>query len=271
MGAALILTVVAAQWLALAAIMAAAWGLEQRTGNSGYVDVIWSIGVGLTGALFAILPLPVDMEDANIWRPALVAIMAAAWGLRLGLHILTRSRSRADDPRYAAMKRAWGPDAPREMFFLLQKQAIVAVPLVFAVFLAARNTSPAFSLQDALAVCVFLVAIMGEAVADRQLRAFVSNPANRGKICDAGLWSASRHPNYFFEWLHWLAYPVAAFDGNLLPAVLALGAPLVMYWLLVYVSGIPPLEEHMLNKHGDRYRAYQARTNAFFPGPAKHV
>ena len=77
----------------------------------------------------------------------------------------------------------------------------------------------------------------------------------------------SRHPNYFFEWFGWLAYPLLAIDltGSIRGASLASLAPACMYWLLVYVSGIPPLEEHMLRTRGDKFRAYQQRTNAFFP------
>ena len=84
-------------------------------------------------------------------------------------------------------------------------------------------------------------------------------------MCDAGLWGWSRHPNYFFEWLGWLAYPLLAID----PAAAILAgsrcpAPAFMYWLLVYVSGIPPLEQQMLRSRGDAYRDYQARVSAFF-------
>jgi len=88
-------------------------------------------------------------------------------------------------------------------------------------------------------------------------------------VCDIGLWRWSRHPNYFFEWLFWLAYPLIAIDlaGYNPYGWLALLAPICMYWVLVYVSGIPPLEEHMLRSRGETFRAYQLRTRAFFPFP----
>lgn len=266
-----LLLILAAQWLSLAAIMAVAFAAERRTGNAGYVDVTWSFGVALVAAGFALLPLTGDAGTSS--RQMLFAAMIAFWGFRLGTHIGARSRDRADDPRYAELKRAWGPRAGREMFLLVQKQAIVSLPLPFAVFLAAHNSAPGVTFQDGLAVTIFLVALAGEAVADRQLRAFTAASRNAGKVCDAGLWRYSRHPNYFFEWLHWVAYPVAAIDlSGMAPfGWLALLAPVTMYWLLVHVSGIPPLEVHMLRKHGERYRAYQQRTNAFFPGAIKHV
>jgi steroid 5-alpha reductase family enzyme len=89
--------------------------------------------------------------------------------------------------------------------------------------------------------------------------------------CDVGLWGWSRHPNYFFEWLGWLAYPLLAIDlsGAYLWGWAALLGPACMYWLLVHVSGIPPLEAHMLERRRDEFRAHQARTNAFFPAPPR--
>lgn len=262
--------VAAMQWLALALVMTLAWVIERRSGNSGYIDTTWSFGVAAVAAVSALWP----GDDGSVsTRQYLIAVMILGWGARLGWHILQRSAAKSEDPRYAEMIRQWGDNASREMFTLLQKQAAVAVPLVLAVYLAAHNPAPGVTLLDGLAVAVYIIAFMGETIADRQLRAFIANPQNRGRICDVGLWRFSRHPNYFFEWLHWTAYPIAAVNvaGGGAFGWLALLAPAIMYWLLVYISGVPPLEEHMVRKHGERYRDYQRRTNAFFPGPVKHV
>ena len=98
------------------------------------------------------------------------------------------------------------------MFFLAQKQALVSIPLALSMVLAAWNPWPGLRLQDALGVAVLIVAIAGEGLADAQLRRFRADPANRNRICDVGLWGWSRHPNYFFEWFGWLAYPLLAID-----------------------------------------------------------
>ena len=98
------------------------------------------------------------------------------------------------------------------MWLLVQKQALVSIPLALAVFLAAHNPGPLRAAADYLAILVFLVAIGGEALADRQLRLSPHPRRLRGGICEAGLWRWSRHPNYFFEWLGWLAYPLLAID-----------------------------------------------------------
>lgn len=116
-----------------------------------------------------------------------------------------------------------------------------------------------------------MIAIGGEALADEQLRRFRKNPNNKGAICDAGLWKLSRHPNYFFEWFGWLSYPLFAIDftGGFSWGFAAVAGPACMYWLLVYVSGIPPLEEHMIRRHGVKFRDYQLKTPAFFPLPQR--
>jgi steroid 5-alpha reductase family enzyme len=153
------------------------------------------------------------------------------------------------------------------MFVFLQIQALVSVPLVFAVFVAAHHPSVSLRIQDYVAVAILLAAIIGEGVADEQLRQFRKNDANHGLVCDVGFWKWSRHPNYFFEWFGWLAYPVIAISPDYTWGWFALAAPALMYWILVHGTGIPPLEAQMLRSRGERYRDYQARTSMFFPLP----
>lgn len=251
--------------LTLALVMAIAWVIQNRSGNAGWVDASWSFGVGFSGAAGALAALTQD--ETNVWRVAAATSIAMIWGLRLGGHIFIRSNHNADDPRYAALRAQWGADAPRKMFWFLQQQAWGSAPLVWAIILAAWNPSPDLRLTDIAAIIVAFAAIAFEHRADQQLRRFIANPANRGRICDEGLWSYSRHPNYFFQWLGWLAWPLMAisWNGGYIAGWLSLLAPVLMYIFLVRVTGIPPLEEHMLRKHGEKYRAYQRSTPAFFP------
>ena len=147
----------------------------------------------------------------------------------------------------------------------------MGIILALSIVVAAHNPNPNLRIQDLIGLATLLAAIVGEAIADWQLRVFKSDPANRKAVCDVGLWRWSRHPNYFFEWLSWLAYPIIAIDlaGHNLFGWLALAAPVCMYWVLVHVSGIPPLEDHMLCSRGEAFRAYQKRTRPFFPLPLK--
>jgi steroid 5-alpha reductase family enzyme len=185
------------------------------------------------------------------------------------LHIATRTIGGSDDPRYAALTREWGDDAPRRMFLFAQAQAIASVPLLATIFIAAHRPGEGLAIQDMLGTAVLAGAIVGEAIADSQLKTFGATPGNKGKVCAVGLWRWSRHPNYFFQWLGWLAYPLIAVDlfGGYEWGWLTLVGPICMYWLLVHVSGIPPLEQHMLRSRGTSFRDYQARTSAFFPRP----
>lgn len=252
---------------ALSIVMASAWLIQQRTGNSGWVDVVWTFGLGGLGIAAALTPI--GTSEWPTPRQAIVALFVAIWAVRLGWHIAHRTAGISDDPRYGELIRQWGPNARGQMFVLLQKQALVSIPLAASIFIAAHNPQPELGVQDLLAVCILAIAIAGEALADHQLRQFRRDRANIGRVCARGLWGWSRHPNYFFEWLGWTAYPMLAIDlsGAYGWGWLALAGPICMYWLLAHVSGVPPLEEHMVRSRGDAYRAYQARTSEFFPLP----
>jgi steroid 5-alpha reductase family enzyme len=256
--------------VSLSVLMAGAWLVQQRTGNSGWVDTIWTFSLGLVGAGSALWPIAGAAPNARQW---LVAALVAIWSLRLGLHIAVRTSGISDDPRYAAFASEWGVDSPRKMFLFLQNQGFGSIPLVFAIFVAARFPDHALRVQDMLGALILLAGLAGEALADAQLKRFRDNPANKGRVCDAGLWRWSRHPNYFFEWFGWLAYPVIAIslvDPLSYPWGWAtLLAPVFMYWILVHVTGIPPLEAQMLRSRGARYRDYQSHTSMFFPLPPK--
>ncbi|RTL52192.1 MAG: DUF1295 domain-containing protein [Bradyrhizobiaceae bacterium] len=251
-------------FLSLTVFMTLAWAVERRTGNSGWANTIWTYAVGLTGAWSAMFPADGVTFTHRQW---LVAILVALWSLRLGGHIAERSAETVKDPWYAALAAQWGKDTPRLMFKRLQQQGVVSVPLVYAVFIAAHNPAPGLRAQDYIGALILLVAIIGETVADGQLKAFLRDPANKDKVCDRGLWKYSRHPNYFFEWVGWFAYPVIAISSGYWWGWLTLLAPLIMYVVLIHVSGVPPHEKRMLQSIGDAFSAYQARTSRFFPLP----
>ncbi|HSI41280.1 MAG TPA: DUF1295 domain-containing protein [Xanthobacteraceae bacterium] len=248
--------------LALCAIMVAAWLHQRATQNGGWADVYWSFGTGAVGAGLA---LAIGTAGP---RRLVVAALAVLWGLRLGSHILARTRRDAEDARYTELRRQWGDAAQWRLFAFFQVQAAAALPLVGTIALASANPAAGLTGADLAGVGVFALALAGATLADRQLAAFRRDPAQRGRICDRGLWAWSRHPNYFFEWLGWVAFPVIAIGTDVWPwGFAALAGPALMYWLLVHVSGIPPLEAHMLASRGDAFHAYSARTRPFLPLP----
>lgn len=252
--------------LFLGLVMSTAWAVQRRTGQGGWADVFWSFGLGAAGVGVALWPLDGAWPSTRQW---LVATLIGLWGLRLGSHISARTAHGGEDPRYARLRIDWGAAFEARMFGFLMLQAGAGAILTLSVLLAARNPAPGFRLQDALAASLLLVAVAGEAIADRQLAAFKRNPANRDDICASGLWAWSRHPNYFFEWVGWCAWPIFAVDLSGFPwGWLALGGPAYMYWLLTRVSGIPLLEAH-LQRSRPQFAAYAQRTSAFFPRPPR--
>ena len=263
-------------WGVLACVMAVAWAAALRTGNHGWIDVFWSYGIGIVGMGAALVPVvfggaspPNAMGGVNAWpRAALSGAMVAAWAIRLGTHIAQRSLRGKDDPRYAQLQSEWGAQYRGRLFGFLQVQALAGVPLVMAVMLTAARPVPFGDWRDALGVLLFIAAWRGEAIADHQLKQFGHASGGAKAVCDIGLWRWTRHPNYFFECLLWCVWPLMACAPTAASwSTLTLLAPLLMYGLLVYVSGIPPLEAHMARSRGEAWRAYAARTSAFWPRP----
>jgi steroid 5-alpha reductase family enzyme len=245
----------------LAAAMTAAWLVQRRTRNAGIVDVLWTLGLGAYGVFYAVV--------ADGWGPRrwLVGALVALWAGRLAWHLARRVAGEAEDGRYRDLRETLGTGIDRWLFVFFQAQAILAALLSYAFLIPAQAAEPGWRIWDGLAVVLWLVSIGGEGLADRQLAAWRRNPANRGRTCRSGLWAYSRHPNYFFEWIHWLVYPTFAIG---LPGGWAIWlAPALMLYLILKVTGIPPTEAQSVRSRGDDYRDYQRCVNAFFPGPPK--
>jgi steroid 5-alpha reductase family enzyme len=241
--------------IAAVAAMTLAWAIQQRTRVAGYVDVAWSYLVGASAVFYA------ATGSAPAINRAVLGAMGAIWGLRLGTHLLLRLRHEREDGRYAHMRQAIGDHGGKwYAFFLFQAGLTLLFSLPF--WVAANNAAalPALLLP---AVAIWLASIGGEAIADRQLARFRADPANRGRVCEAGLWRWSRHPNYFFEWLHWFAYVLLSI-GSPLWWLSLLGAALMLASLL-WVTGIPFVEQQSLRSRGEAYRRYQQRTSRFVP------
>ncbi|MFA9460990.1 DUF1295 domain-containing protein [Thiohalorhabdus methylotrophus] len=249
-------------WAVMAALMLALWLVQWRTRNAGIVDVAWAAGVGLLGVLFAL-----SSTGGDPARRMLIGLMAGLWGLRLAGHLARRVRGEAEDGRYRALRASWGSRTQPYMFLFFQVQALWAVMFAIPILVAARNPVPGPTWLDWLGLAIWGLAIGGEMLADHQLRRFRAKPGNRGRVCQEGLWHYSRHPNYFFEWLHWWAYVCLGLPGPY--GWITLLGPAVMLVFLLKVTGIPPTEARALESRGEAYRRYQQTTNAFFPGPPR--
>jgi len=154
-----------------------------------------------------------------------------------------------------------------KMFQFFQFQALLLVTLSVPFLLAARNRAPSLHPLEVAAVVLWLVALFGETLADAQLAAFKRDAANRGRVCDSGLWRWSRHPNYFFEWLIWVAFALFALASPW--GWIALYCPALMLFFLLKVTGVSYTESQLLRSKGESYRRYQERTSTFVPWPPK--
>lgn len=244
-----------ALWLLAAVGMSLGWRWQRRRGNAGIVDVLWSAGLGCGAILLAALG-----EGAGAPR-ILLALLGGGWSVRLAMHLWRRVRREGEDGRYRHLRSLWGSGEGRWFaFFQFQAVLVPIFALPFAAVAANPRTSPSWL---AVGVSLWLLAVLGEGLADRQLERFRADPANRGRTCREGWWRYSRHPNYFFEWLHWLAY-VALAVGSPLWALAWLG-PVLMWVFLRFLSGVPWSEAQALRSRGEDYRDYQRCTPMILP------
>ena len=255
LNAALAVTTVA---VVAVAVMAALWYRQLRTREADVVDLAWTAGLG-AAAVFYAAAVPTGVG----WRRWLVAAMAGVWSVRLASYLLTRVRTPGEDGRYHDLRTKWGRGAPLKFFVFFQAQAALVVVLSIHFLLAMRASEPTLRVADIAGLAIWLVSITGESIADAQLARFRAAPGNEGKVCRAGLWRYSRHPNYFFEWLHWVAYVPVAY-GSAPPWAILL-APVLLLLSIRFITGIPPIERRSVERRGEEYRRYQRTTSAFVP------
>ncbi|MDG2002556.1 MAG: DUF1295 domain-containing protein, partial [Novosphingobium sp.] len=202
-------------------------------------------------------------QDSNQLRQILIASLAGLWSLRLGIYMARRVAGSSEDLRYVEMRRDWGEEfQPRLLRFVMLQPPVTAL-LTLSVFAAAHAPGP-LGLRDLVGLAVIAIAIAGEAIADQQMHRYKQDK-DRPPVMDRGLWGRSRHPNYFFEWLAWLAYPIIVFTPFSVLGWLSLLAPAIMFLVLRHGTGVPRLEASMLERKGAPFRQYQSRVNIFFP------
>jgi steroid 5-alpha reductase family enzyme len=246
---------------ALAVVFLLLWAVLGRAGRSGWADFAWASAIGLTGLCFAAL--------ADGWMPRRIAVAALAlvWGGRLATHLGKRLSHEGEDGRYIAMADSMGTSYRSFMFGFFLLQAFMAWLFSLPFFVLAQSSAEGFTTPELVGLALWLLSLVGNNLADRQLAAWKSDPGNAGKTCRSGLWAWSRHPNYFFEWLIWCAYPVMAIGTPALPWAVAVAA--FMFVMVRFISGVPYTEQQAVRSRGDDYRRYQASVSPFFPLPPK--
>lgn len=260
----------------MAALMSLVWVLHLPRKNAGLVDVAWAFGLGLLAlfyfsvsrwSLFAAgVPFStLFFVNGSPEHGTLFVAMALIWSARLTLHLFQRNvlSGAAEDPRYADLRVKWKEGLLFKFYLFFNAQGAMNVFLSLGFLLVMVGPSKGLGFFEWTGFVVWFVALVGEALADWQLKRFKLEPTNKGKVCDTGLWRYSRHPNYFFEWLVWVGYFIFTLGSPW--GILSLGAPLLMLFLLLRVTGIPATEVQSLLRKGDVYREYQRRTSPFIP------
>lgn len=247
-------------------IMAVCWLIVTYNQRAGLVDVAWSFCIALNVMIAAFW-----LDTAPISVRIFIGCASSIWFLRLTWHLLRRYwHESEEDRRYANMRRAMGQFKHLGFLAFFMFQAGLAILFSYPMLSLLSTTVIQWSewTHWALiaAAIMMLLAFIGESTADQQLYRFKQKPEHHGKTMDQGLWKYSRHPNYFFEWLHWFAYPILGLAAG---QYLLWVYPLLMWAFQYYITGIPFSEQQALRHRGQNYRDYQQRTSMFIPWQPK--
>ena len=253
-------------FMGFSSLMLVAWLGGLKLNFISLVDAVWALGIGLGGAIIS------TVYGQNTMRSLFAGALALFWGLRLGGYLSLRlwRHFPSEDTRYQVLRKSWKDGFFWKTFLFFQFQAVTQVLFILPFMLLAFDAKTFPQSLEIVGASVAILGIFGEAISDSQMKRFKSDPLNRGKVCDVGLWRYSRHPNYFFEWIIWCGFALCALQAPL--GWLALLCPIAMLFLLLFVTGVRPSEEQSLKSRGDLYREYQRKTSKFIPWfPREHV
>jgi len=249
--------------LAIAVVMVSTWLLSVALKNASIVDIVW--GAGFVVVTW-VMQLTIEGDSSRQW---LITAMVSIWGLRLSGFLARRNIGHGEDWRYVAMRKRHGRRFPLvSLVTVFALQGVVMFLVSLPVQLGHADRSPSVGPLAVMGLLVWFLGIVFEAVGDMQLRRFKKDPSNAGLVMDRGLWSLTRHPNYFGDSCVWWGIGIVAAEAG--TAAWGLIGPVVMTLFLTKVSGVPMLERS-LAKRKPGYADYMARTSGFFPRPPKKV
>jgi steroid 5-alpha reductase family enzyme len=244
---------------AVCSIMFLVWIWGTKIKNYSVVDVFWAFN-------FAVIALIIYFfAGGNETRKTIVCSLAFLWSMRLGFHLSARvlGHLNEEEGRYKQLRKEWAKHINLKFFMFFQMQALSNVLMSIPFFIIVLNKEEAISTTEFIGAALWLICIIGEGVADLQLARFKKNQKNKGKVCNVGLWSHSRHPNYFFQLMIWMSVLVFALPSPY--GWLAIICPISIGYLLFKVTGIPMTEEQSLRSKGEAYKEYQRTTSVFIP------
>jgi steroid 5-alpha reductase family enzyme len=246
-------------WLpGLMGLLGVLWLLHLRFENASLADV------GFCGGLFILVLACSLSSEGDVTRRIVIMGMGSLYAIRLGGHVfIHRVWNHSEDARYRKVRQLLGRWEQIGLFLYFQLQVPACIFFAGLLCWIMSHPHPGLRWWDGIGVGLYILAVSGEALADRQLEMFRSKAMNAGKTLRTGLWRYSRHPNYFFESVHWWAYVPMAVG---LPWFwMAVVWPLFMMSALLWITGVPLAEAQAVASRGDDYRNYQRSTSAFIP------
>lgn len=228
-------------------------------------DIGWGIGfiiVAVVSVFYGwIINGPIDL------RSVFLALLVFVWGIRLATHIYIRNKNKTEDPRYVKWRMDWGKWFYLRSYlqvFLLQGLLLLLISI--PVMLVSKHTGKLFpTVLDIVGLGVWVIGFLYESVGDKQLATFLKDPANKGKIMKSGLWSLTRHPNYFGEVTMWWGVWLISLSAGV-PWWSIVG-PLTITYLITKVSGIPMTEaRYKGNTEFDEYKKITSSLIPLYPG-----
>jgi len=245
-------------WALSALLLLALYLVQRRTRDATAVDAGWGASLAACAVLYAVL------APGALSQRLLIAVPLAIENIRIA-SLVRRRLGQGEDTRYQELRQRWHARGREQRTFAIffQAQAFLAALLSIPALLACFNEASSIAAVQWAGAALWLVAFTLETTADRQLAAFRADPANRGGVMRSGLWRYSRHPNYFFQTLTWVAYALIAVTAPW--GWIAFFAPALILYLVLFVTGVPPAEESSLRSRGEAYRRYQSETSVFVP------
>lgn len=235
-------------------VISGAVGLIRK--NNSVADIAW-------GAGFVVIALSTFfLSEEESARRIIVTTLAVLWGTRLATRIYLKNLGKPEDFRYKEMRDKWGSNATiRSIFQVYVLQGFLMLVVASPIFIVNAYGGGPLNFLDYIGIFLWAVGFFFEAVGDYQLDKFIQNPENKGKIMMGGLWSLSRHPNYFGEIMMWSGMFLMAFSVSF--GWLSVASPILISFLLLKVSGIPMLEKKW--EGNPEFESYKKRTNALLP------
>jgi steroid 5-alpha reductase family enzyme len=243
--------------------MAVLWVVQVRIGDASHVDVAWAVLIACAAIAYALL------ADGDVAHRVLAAVLASVWGFRLGPYLFVdRILGKEEDGRYQALRTKWGSSANAKFLVFFQAQALFVVFFTLPFAFIALDPDSGLGVVAWIGIVLWATGNVGTIVSDLQLARWRARPENTGKTARSGLWSWSRHPNYFFEWMNWCGNALVATTAP--SGWIAWIVPAGLLFLLFRVTGIPATEAQALRSRTD-YADYQRTTSAFVPLPPRRA